>query len=149
MVLLWFSAFGEMWTVPASRGIGQKLGDTLSSASADGERRRVSTVPGHPEPLGKLAQPPSSAALGPQEEAQRPRPGPPAPGPGGTCKRRHPFCSTSWQLLPATPNFFWLCRARSLNVLGFRDTADILRAFGASGRTYLAGRSGASSPRLQ
>lgn len=96
-----------------------------------------------------------SAALvggpGPQVEAQRPRPGPPTRSldPGGTCKRRHPFRSTSWQLLPATPNFFWLCRARSLNVLGFRDNADILRAFGASGRTCLAGRSGASSPRLQ
>lgn len=135
---------------PAARGIRQNSGTHWAPPALTGKDAAQHC----PRPPGASVQARSAALVGgpgPQVEAQRPRPGPPTRSldPGGTCKRRHPFRSTSWQLLPATPNFFWLCRARSLNVLGFRDNADILRAFGASGRTCLAGRSGASSPRLQ
>lgn len=135
---------------PAARAIRQNSGTHWAPPALTGKDAAQHC----PRPPGASVQARSAALVGgpgPQVEAQRPRPGPPTRSldPGGTCKRRHPFRSTSWQLLPATPNFFWLCRARSLNVLGFRDNADILRAFGASGRTCLAGRSGASSPRLQ
>ncbi|XP_024649779.2 LOW QUALITY PROTEIN: protein GVQW1-like [Macaca nemestrina] len=46
----------------------------------------------------------------------------------GSWKRRQPLRSTSLQLLPTTPNFLWLHRARSVTVLGFWSTADVLKA---------------------
>lgn len=120
-----------------------------------GRRRRSPRRPrearsGRPGPA--VIPPARCSALGRRGRAPaRPRTprAPRRPGPGGTCRRRQPFRSTSWQLRPATPNASGLRRARSRNARGPRGSADMLGASAprGPGPACRAARSGASCPR--